>query len=855
MSMRSFDAICVFNTLFANTVFSNNWYRLNSRVFTNSYWCLALFIVGSSLPLLQSKLLTISWLLVFFLGAVLIAVRLKVLIGIAAFILGLLLASWRFQAHIGHSFPAIWERQEIPMTIKVIDLPTVRGRDQSFRATIMEQSAANELQFLLGQRVQLSCYRCPVNIKSGDIWNFTVRLKRPHGYASPGAFDYEKYLFRQQVIAKGYVRLKSPYSLVKHASLWSVDAWRVRIKQRIYDRMSQAFTVPSAEGRNKGEIKAALKVDQNGAQVITALAIGDKSGFSRQQRQLLQDSGLSHLFAISGLHVGLVFVFALWVCKWILNCCPMLFERCPRQILGLLPALFCAITYSALAGFAVSTQRALLMLSIFVLTRLLMREVSLLKVLLISATLILLYDPFSILDSGFWLSCSAVLVIHLVTMRHQLLLGIKVPDRVPDTTNKTKADKSYPSLLRLQPALWFGMLPLTATLFGQVSLVSPLINLIAVPLFCLALIPITLFSVCVNEMGLSAMSNLLFSVLGAVYSAIFETLETVVQHPLAAMPIEQVTVWQWALFLLVAIVFRYRPKLVHLMWPVTLFILLKPGLWASHNSHQKNWLKLTLLDVGQGLSMVIQSPAATTVYDTGPKYSSGFNAADAVLIPYLRSQGIKQVDRLIVSHADNDHIGGYTALKNEFEVLKVMTSRIDKLPDAQECKAGQTWQETGTLFDIISPDQHTPQGSNNRSCVLRIQHNDTIILLTGDIEKQVERYLLAKFKTQDSKAQNSKTQNSLAADIMLMPHQGSKTSSTVSFIEAVSPKIALVAAGYLNHYHHPHSEVLERYSQRNIAVLSTIDSGTIELIMRDKQIVINEFRRTQRRFWHWRPTS
>lgn len=248
-------------------------------------------------------------------------------------------------------------------------------------------------------------------------------------------------------------------------------------------------------------------------------------------------------------------------------------------------------------------------------------------------------------------------------------------------------------------------------------------------------------------------------------------------------------------------------------------------------------LRVVLLDVGQGLSMVIETANSVTVYDTGPRYSSGFSAADAVLLPYLRRRGIDKIDTLIISHADNDHIGGYHVLRDAFPVDRVLTSRTDKIPEAQRCKTGQSWQFDNTTFKILGPNSGTPIGSNNLSCVLKLEHLGTTVLITGDIEKQVERFMHATQYEQ------------LSADIMLVPHQGSKTSSTAEFIDAVSPNVALLAAGYKNHYGHPHASVMARYHQRGIDVFSTVESGSVLLKINSRGWRLIEYRKSERRFW------
>lgn len=763
------------------------------RAFSNSYVCLSCFLVGSICPLFQAELTPAYWLY----GATIITLMLTVwrgcFIGLFALALGVMLASMRFHWQLSSEFPPQWERKDIELIGQITGMPIYRDKDVTFRFEVKHQDTSSELAHLIGRRIQLSCYRCPLDVKPEQRWKFTVRVKRPHGYLSPGAFDYEKYLFRNKLVANGYIRLKSPNQLL-HGAAPNLTQYRMDIKRRLLQIVDSSSV---------------------GANVILALSIGDKSGFTSDHRQVLQDSGLSHLIAISGLHVGLVFVCCFWLFRRVFNLIPWLFEKLPRPYLCLIAAMVCAFVYSALSGFAVSTQRALIMLSLFSISKIVVREPSLLKVLLVAASIILLYDPFSILDIGFWLSCGAVLVIHFAAVKDEKV-----------------------SLLKLQPVLWIGMAPLTSLFFGQISLLSPLLNLIAVPIFCMILIPATLLAVLISGLGLIFIAEPLLICLDLIYSRMFVVLEPLVGHSLAKVDGPEISLLNVAMFLLLAGMYRYRVKWALLSLPIYLALLAYP----AHSRVEVNGLKIALLDVGQGLAMVIHSSAGVTIFDTGSRYTSGFTAAKGVLLPYLRTQGIKKIDRLIVSHADNDHIGGYKTLVQSFPVTEVITSRVDRLMGASECVAGQRWVEAGTVFTFISPISGTPKGSNNRSCVLRVEHGNSSVLITADIEKQVERYLL-----------NQKYV--LASDILLVPHHGSKTSSTKQFIDVVNPTLALVSAGYLSHYGHPHKDVIQRYVERGIELVSTANSGTIEINITDNGYTVTRYRDTNRRFWHWRDNS
>lgn len=755
--------------------------------------CLLAFFVGSCMPLLQRELMSPISIALMLTALCILALRTVVLrfawVLAACYLLGFLWATINFSLHVRDQFPSQFERLNISLQGQVVGLPTESAGNWRFRFRVDQiEGRVSSLNVLTNKVVQLSCYRCPFDVSADEHWSFTVRLKKPHGYASWGAFDYEKFLFRHQIFARGYVRLKQPFSRIKAAHS-SVSQWRQSIQQRL---------------------GALTNADSVGNSIIKALAIGDKSGFTHSQRKVFQASGVSHLMAISGLHVGLVFLSVSTLFRWLLWPVAKIYEWLPRQQIVLLPALASAFLYSALAGFAVSTQRAMIMLCVFVLCRMLARDVSLIKVLLIAACVVILIDPFSVLDAGFWLSFSAVLIIAVASRQ---------------------ADKL--ALVRLQPILWLGMLPITVLLFGQVSFVSPLVNLVVVPLFCLLLVPATLLAVLFMQMGLTGLSNALLSTLTRTYDWVYAALEWVTALPYAHWYATPFASYQWLLCAVLAVAVYRQSR-----WRGGLCLLLGLSVFINTTDHlAPDELQVVLLDVGQGLAMVIEGPDYVMVYDTGPKYSSGFTTAESVLLPYLRSRGIRYIDTLVISHADNDHFGGYQTVRDAVPVGQVLTSRIDKITDATLCSAGQRWQTGMSVFSIISPATGSPQGSNNGSCVLLVEHGATRLLIAGDIEKQVERFLV-------------RGGVDLQADILLVPHQGSKTSSTDEFIDAVQPKLALVAAGYLNHYGHPHSSVVARYVNRGVELLSTISNGSIVLKIDMHGWLRKSYRVEQRRFWH-----
>ena len=705
---------------------------------------------------------------------------------------GLSWACLNFNAQLLDAFPAQYEREDLRLIGVVSGLPTTNDTVTKFDFQVRR---ALDYPMLSGRRLHLSCYRCDWTVAPGQVWQFTVRLKRPHGFASWGAFDYERYLFRHRIVALGYIRSPDQASLLQ-SELQLGSSWRDTLRHQLDD----------------------VLMESAGKSMILALVIGDKSRLEPSLRDVFQKTGVSHLMAISGLHIGLVFAATLVLYRLLSWPFTRWHTVIPRQSVALWPALFASIGYAALAGFAVSTQRALVMLMVYCACQLAARPQSLLRILLLAVTVLLLIDVNSILDVGFWLSCGAVLVIALAA----------------------SADRAL-GLVRVQFALWLGMLPLTLLFFGQVSIISPLVNLVAVPVFCLLLIPATLLAASLLALGQTWIAVPCLNGLVIAYDQITLGLRWLADLDYAVVPLAALSVWQGCLLAVLMVSLKYRYRWRKLIVFITLCLFL--GLTARTASLPDRTMRLTLLDVGQGLAIVVETANGVLVYDTGPRYPTGFSTAKAVLIPYLRAKGHRRINTLVISHADSDHIGGLPDVRDQLEVTQIYTSRIDRVPDARLCQRGQRWVMGATEFQFLAPDADTPTGSNNRSCVLMIQHLGQRVLLTGDIEKGVERDLVRRFV------------DDLPADVLLIPHQGSKTSSTEVFIDAVSPSVALVAAGYLNHYGHPHADVLTRYRVRDIAVLSTVESGSIQLHFDADGYRVNTFRETEQRFWHYQKVS
>jgi competence protein ComEC len=422
------------------------------------------------------------------------------------------------------------------------------------------------------------------------------------------------------------------------------------------------------------------------------------------------------------------------------------------------------------------------------------------------------------MSPGFWLSFAAVAVI---------LYAVSGADAM-DWKQRLLAWG------RLQWAIAAGLLPLLLFLFQQVSLSGPFANLVAIPVVELAVIPATLLGVAGSILlpdGFAAWPFLLAAKAMALIWPLLELLARVegsqwFQHNPSS----------WTLgTALVGVLLLLAPRGIParwlgLVWLLPLF-LVRTALPAPGEA------RVTLLDVGQGLAVVVQTASHTLVYDTGARLSARFDAGRAVVVPYLRHAGVSRVDTLIISHGDNDHIGGSASLLAAMPVTQVLSSVPERLPNAESCHNGQSWEWDGVRFVILHPELDSRFVGNNRCCVLRVESRFGSALLPGDIAAKAERDLLLRAEAQ------------LHADILVVPHHGSKTSSTENFLDSVHPHVALLPVGYRNRYHHPHPLVAARYRERNITVEDSATSGAITVELGKQGLQLGRYRESQRRYW------
>lgn len=706
---------------------------------------------------------------------------------------------WQLQARL----PADLDRLEVGVTGRIIGLPTQNERRSRFLFLVEATERTQPMAYsLVGKRLLLSWYG-KAEVRPGQRYRLSVRLRTPRGFVNPSGLDYSLWLLRKRIAATGYVRNQHQLHTEQQAQALppGIDGWRQLLKLHI-NRLSGS---PSVRG------------------LMAALVIGDKSGIPAATWQHLVRTGTVHLAVVSGLHIGLAAAAGFWLGMTVGRALLVTGFIGSARGIALLFSFLAAFLYSLVSGFGLPSQRALVMLSVLLLLLALRRNFNPWTGLLWSCFAVSLLDPLAIMSAGFWLSFVAVA---------SLLFWFVPRPRSRGPTQWYAA----------QLVILFGLAAVMLHWQHNLPLLAPIVNLIAVPWLGLAVVPLLL--------GAALLQPLLPAVASWGWQICAWQLQVFVHL------IERVVVgapdWQWypaalgewwllpataltGLLLLMPERLGFRG--VGLILASALMLVPPPN---------GSPLAVTVLDVGQGLAALVRVGDKTLVYDTGPRYSDHFDAGSGILVPFLRGAGIERIDTLVVSHGDADHAGGLAGLLSQFRPERFLSgdSALQEKRGAEACRAGQGWRWQGVEFSIIWPVATGADTNNNQSCVLLIQVDDQRILLPGDIEGEVERQLLAR--------------GSLPGPLMLLvaPHHGSKTSSSQPFVEFLKPGHVVYSAGYRHHFGHPHPDVRTRYRNHGSTEWNTASSGALQFRWeRADRLEVVEQRRARRRYWHPRPGS
>lgn len=696
-------------------------------------------------------------------------------------------AGWALQVWLPEQTAAT----DVRLEVIILDLPEPSDDAVRFAARVV--SAPPELSAVQGRRLQLAWYaEPPPALQPGERWLLDLRLRRPRGLANPGGFDFERHALQQGIVATGYVR--SPHTAQRLSPGGGVDALRQRLSRELQEQ--------AGEGS---------------ARFLRGLSVGDTTALSDDDWALLRATGLSHLLAISGLHIGLVAGFAALLMRLPYALWPGLGLRLPLPQAAAAAALTAAVGYSALAGFGLPTIRTLVMLAAALLAVLVRRRASLPQGLALAAMLLLIADPLSTLSAGFWLSFVGV-----------AWLLMCLPGELP-------RGRWWVALLRAQGVMAVGLLPLGILFFGQASLVGVGLNLLAVPWVNLVVVPLTLLGTALLSWPalaapvLAAADAAMAGMLAlARWAAGADWAQTFWPTPdLAAM-----------LVAMIGVLWLLLPRAV----PGKLLaaVLLLPLLWPRSDRLALGEFDLQLLDVGQGLAILVSTREHHLLYDAGPRLRSGTDLGERVVMPSLRAAGVT-LDRVLISHADSDHAGGLHSVLGFAGAVEVVSGEPRRLGRGQTCGAAPGWRWDGVDFELLHPPAAFPELGNQSSCVLRIRGAAGRALLPGDIDALIEQRLLREHG------------DALSAEVLVAPHHGSRSSSSDDLLRAVAPQQVLISAGFGNRFGHPDPTVLDRYSSAGAAVHNTADSGAISLRVGGDGIRVIRWREAQPRFWRSRP--
>jgi len=720
---------------------------------------------------------------------------------------GIAWAAWLAQMRLADQLAIEWEGEDIQVVGVIATMPQPYERSVRFEFDIERVLTPHAV---VPAHVAISWWGTPERaaqratlpeLRAGERWQLTVRLRRPHGTLNPHGFDYESWLLERDIRATGYVR-SGPSNRRLAAVVARPGYWIERVREDVRARIQRALS------------------DAPYAGVLTALAVGDQRAISQSQWQVFTRTGVNHLMSISGLHVTMIsgLAFALAYALWRRSA--YLTLRVPARKAAAVAGLLTALGYAWLAGFAVPAQRTVYMLAVVAVALWSGRMNSASVVLCAALFVVLAIDPWAVLAPGFWLSFGAVAVIMFVT------------------TGRIAQEHWFAAWARVQWAITLALIPLLLAMFQQISLVSPLANAIAIPVVSFVVVPLTL-------VGVALPFDLVLQLAHAVMGACGAMLEWMSALPLA--------VWQqhapppWTVVIaMMAIAWMLMPRGFPARWigvaGLLPLFLVEPAALAERT------VKLTVLDVGQGLAVVVQTRHHSLLYDAGPAYGPQTDSGNRIIVPYLRASGVRVLTGMIVTHADNDHSGGANSVAQAMAPEWLLTSMAADHPamalaaSASRCEAGARWRWDGVDFELLhpAPDNYAREKfrGNDRSCVLKITAGDASVLLAADVEQKSEREMLASVP------------DKLRAQILLVPHHGSRTSSSPEFVARVNPDVALVAAGFRNRFGHPKEDVLDRYRALGTRIYRTDLDGALLIEIGGEAAKVQRYRALHRRYWH-----
>lgn len=612
-----------------------------------------------------------------------------------------------------------------------------------------------------GAQVQVRCYRCSLNIDSGERRRFKLKLRPILSFKNPGGFDYRHWLMVKGVAAQGYV---------------------IQSKAALNEKLAEPSWISKWFSNHRHRVRA-LVVKAHGQGYLSALLLGTKQGLNAEDKRLMMHAGLGHLFVVSGLHVALVaFIFS-FLLQPVLR---------PLVLLGLtnvrpfswLAGVSMALMYAWLTGFQVPAMRAIAMLAIGLLFFLMRRHQFPMYFFVLALVVVVLIEPLAFKSMGSWLSFGIV---------SALIWGFWGRD------SNQGVRHWFINLGKSQfYAFCAGAVVLIAFAL-PISLPGILLNLILIPVFSLVILPLSLVGLLY---GLGLDDPKILDMAGALISHIFQWLD----HFQFGLKFQLTTHNDASWLAMVGFVVLLVPLGWKLRWVGLLAIMTAACIPAKRI--ESGTVVISVLDVGQGSSALIRTQNHSMLVDTGRAFTSGMTVSDFVVMPYLRRMDVDYLDQILVSHNDQDHMGG-------LEVLKRWGPKVGSVTTQSECSYAR-WEWDEIEFERMQASAF--KVGNDGSCVLKVTTAKGSVLIAGDIEQPAEQQLI-----EDG--------YNLEADVLVVPHHGSRTSSSESWLAKIKPSLGIVSAGRFNRYGHPHAEIVERYDRLNVALLGTYSHGAIEVVI------------------------
>jgi competence protein ComEC len=741
----------------------------------------------------------------------------RVVLLAAAAIAGFLYADLRAQLQLNDELAFADEGRDVRVIGVIETLPSEFDRALRFE---FEVERVPDAPFHVPQRLSLSWNEPPPALRPAQRWDLVVRLRRPHATLNPAGLDVEGYLFERDLRATGAVRgndARAP-RLVDDI-VWQPLALVDRGRQALRTRLREVLG------------------DRRYAPVLIALVMGDQGAVSPDDWSLFNKTGIGHLVSISGTHITMIAGLGALVAGAAWRRSRRLLARASVPAVRAVGGALTAFIYCMIAGWGVPAQRTFFMLATFALLVPARRRIGGLATLAFAAAVVCLIDPWCVLSAGFWLSFGAVASI-LFAMEGRLGRARHWRERLAEA-------------VRVQWTVTAGLVPATIVIFQQISVVSPLANAVAIPVVSLIVTPLALIGAALLWLPppLDSLATWVLAASHLAFAANAAILQAMVELPYASVAVAAPPAWTLAFAL---------PGLAWLMappgWPSRAagIVGLLPMLGWPPDSPRAGELRVTALDVGQGMALLVESASSVVLFDTGPRIAPGIDAATRVLVPYLRWRGIDRIDLMIVSHLDSDHSGGAASVLAAMPVGAVMTSIepgnpiLARAPHVDRCEAGQRRTAGDLEIEVVQPPAAAylrKLTTNQRSCVVEIRLGPHRVLLTGDVPSREERALVAAGRVRP-------------AELMVAPHHGSQTSSSDELIAAVAPRWASVQAGYRSRFGHPNRAVLERYAAHGVVVARSDRDGAVQWrFTADGTVELEAWRRDHARYWHNQPAG